>query len=127
MTEENIAVIVPNSEFIAERVTNWSHTGPLTGLLVRVRLSWDTDAELVRRLLLEVASEHPHVFGSPRPEVELIDLRNGQHFVLQVWTTKYLQGEARLKSELNFAIRASYGSGIEAPTRGDRDSIAAPR
>jgi small-conductance mechanosensitive channel len=128
VTAENIAVIVPNSQFISERVTNWSHTGPLTGFVVRVRVSWDTDAALVRQLLLEVASEHPHVLRDPEPEVELLDIRSGLHFALQVWSTEYLQGEARLKSELNFAIRQKLGSrGIAAPTRGDREPIATPR
>ena len=37
VTDENIAIIVPNSQFIAERVTNWSHTGQLTAFVVRVR------------------------------------------------------------------------------------------
>jgi len=127
VTEENIAVIVPNLQFISERVTNWSHTGPLTAFVVRVRLGWNTDADLVRRLLMEVATEHPHVLSEPAPEVELLDLRNGLHFVLQVWTTQYLQGEARLKSELNFAIRDKLRHhGIESPTRVDRDSIGSP-
>jgi small-conductance mechanosensitive channel len=105
VTAENIAVIVPNSQFISERVTNWSHTGQLTAFLVRVRVGWDADADLVRRLLLEAAIEHPNVLGDPPPEVELQDLRNGLLFALQVWSTQYLQGEGRLKSELNFAIR----------------------
>ncbi|TMA30909.1 MAG: hypothetical protein E6J87_16990 [Deltaproteobacteria bacterium] len=52
-----------------------------------------------------MANEHPNVLRDPEPEVELLDLRNGMHFALQVWSTQYLQGEARLKSELNFAIR----------------------
>jgi small-conductance mechanosensitive channel len=105
VTEDNIAVIVPNSQFISERVTNWSHTGLLTAFVVRIRVAWDADAELVRRLLLEAAAENEHVLGDPAPEVELRDLRGGQHLTLQVWSTEYLQGEGRLKSDLNFAIR----------------------
>ena len=54
----------------------------------------------------------------PAPEVELQDLRNGMLFVLQVWSTQYLQGEGRLKSELNFAIREKLKRhGIEPPVR----------
>ncbi len=105
VTEDNIAVIVPNSQFVSERVTNWSHTGLLTAFVVRVRVGWDADAELVRRLLLEAAAENEHVLSEPAPEVELRDLRGGQHLSLQVWSTEYLQGEGRLKSDLNFAIR----------------------
>jgi small-conductance mechanosensitive channel len=104
VTDENIAVIVPNSQFVSELVTNWSHTGELTAFLVRVRLGWQTDAELVRRLLLEAAAEHPDVLRDPEPEVELRDLRGGLHFALQVWSTQYLQHEGKLKSELNLAI-----------------------
>jgi small-conductance mechanosensitive channel len=121
VTEHNIAVIVPNSQFISERVTNWSHTGPLTAFVVRVRVGWQADANLVRQLLLEVAADHPHVLREPEPEVELLDVRNGLNFVVQVWSTQYLQGEGRLKSELNFSIREKLGSlGVEGPTRGDR-------
>ena len=122
VTDENIAMIVPNSQFISERVTNWSHTGQLTAFVVRVRLGWNTDAELVRRLLLEVATEHAHVLNEPAPEVELLDLRNGLQFALQVWSNQYLQNETRLKSELNFAIREKLGDhGIEAAARGSRE------
>src|SRR5262245_2355860 len=85
VTDENIAVIVPNSQFISERVTNWSHTGKLTAFLVRVRIAWDADAELVRRLLLEAAGDQPDVLRDPAPEVELRDLRGGLQFSLQVW------------------------------------------
>jgi small-conductance mechanosensitive channel len=93
-----------------------------------VRVSWHTDTDLVRRLLLEVATEHANVLSKLAPEVELLDIRNGLHFVLQVWSIQYLQGEARLESELNFAIRQKLRShGIEAPARGDRDPIATPR
>jgi small-conductance mechanosensitive channel len=118
VTEDNIAVIVPNSQFISERVTNWSHTGRLTAFVVRVRVAWDADVELVRRLLLETASENPQVLQDPAPEVELRDLRGGLHLSLQVWSTEYLQGEGRLKSDLNFSIREKLRShGIEVPMR----------
>jgi small-conductance mechanosensitive channel len=118
VTPENIAVIVPNSQFISERVTNWSHTGKLTAFLVRVRVGWHADADLVRRLLLESATEHPDVLRDPAAQVELQDLRNGLLFVLQVWSTQYLQGEGRLKSELNFAIKEKLKRhDIEPPAR----------
>jgi small-conductance mechanosensitive channel len=125
VTEDNIAVIVPNLQFISERVTNWSHTGKLTAFVVRVRVDWHTDADLVRGLLLEAATEHPKVLPDPAPEVELHDLRGGLQFVLQVWSTQYLQGEGRLKSELNFAIMEKLKRhGIERPVRGDSSGRA---
>jgi small-conductance mechanosensitive channel len=86
-----------------------------------VKVDWSADADLVRRLLLEAAAEHPHVLDEPGPEVELRDLRGGLQFGLQVWSTEYLKGEGRLKSELNFAIREKLSRHrIESPVRGDR-------
>jgi len=120
VTEENIAVIVPNSQFISEPVTNWSHTGRLTAFVVRVRVGWRADADLVRRLLLEAATEHPDVLRDPEPEVELRDLRGGLHFALQVWSTQFLQHEGKLKSDLNFSIRQKLERHhIEPPLRPD--------
>ena len=78
----------------------------------------------MQRLLLEAAAEHPNVLRDPAPEVELLDLRNGMHFALQVWSTQYLKGEARLKSELNFAIREKL-RGIGITERRSRIPIAA--
>jgi small-conductance mechanosensitive channel len=132
VTAENIAVIVPNAQFISEPVTNWSHTGQLTAFLVHVRVSGEADADLVRKLLLEAAAEHANVLSDPAPEVELQDLRNGLLFVLQVWSTQYIQGEGRLKSELNFAIREKLKSNeielgsarLALVRRGRRDSRA---
>jgi len=34
VTDENVAIVMPNSQFISERVTNWSRPGRLTATLV---------------------------------------------------------------------------------------------
>src|SRR5687768_12976740 len=47
VTEGNIGIIVPNSQFISEPVTNWSHTGSLTAFVVRVRVNWEAEPKLV--------------------------------------------------------------------------------
>jgi small-conductance mechanosensitive channel len=65
-----------------------------------------------------VAASIRSVLRDPEPEVELVDLRNGMHFALQVWSTQYLQYEGRLKSELNVAIHQKLGiRGIEITSR----------
>lgn len=87
---------------------------------IEVGVNGHADADLVRRLLLEAATEHPNVLREPGPEVELRDLRGGLHFALQVWSTQYLQGEGRLVSDLNLAIREKLlHHGVESPARRD--------
>ena len=55
VTDDNVAVIVPNSQFISERVTNWSRPERLTGYALTFYVSHSLDPELVRRVLLAAA------------------------------------------------------------------------
>src|SRR5262245_17677758 len=73
VTDENVAIIVPNSQFISERVTNWSRPAPLTAYAVCIHVSHASDPELVRDVLLAVAAGHPEVLRDPAPEVEFVE------------------------------------------------------
>jgi len=104
VTDENVAVIVPNSQFIAERVINWSRPDPLTAYVLTFHVSHGSDPDLVRRLLLAAATSHERVLQSPSPEVEFVHggLR-GLRFHLQVWS-RGLKSPGKLRSDLNFAV-----------------------
>src|SRR4029450_7557055 len=52
VTDENVAIVVPNSPFISERVTNWSRPGKLTAYALSFHVSHSSDPELIRRVLL---------------------------------------------------------------------------
>src|SRR4030095_2754487 len=51
ITDENVSVIVPNSQFISERVTIWSRPNALTAYVLTFHVAQGSDPELVRRLL----------------------------------------------------------------------------
>jgi small-conductance mechanosensitive channel len=72
VTDENVAVIVPNSQFISERVINRSRPHALTAYVLTFHLPSDSDPDLVRRTLLEAATGHERVLRSPAPEVEFV-------------------------------------------------------
>jgi len=105
ITDENVAVIVPNSQFISERVINWSRPNALTAYVVTFHVAQDSDPELVRRVLLAAAEGHQRVVQSPAPEVEFerVGLR-GLQFRLQVWSREDLKTAGTLRSDLNFAV-----------------------
>src|SRR5438552_12613486 len=69
VTNDNIAIIVPNSDFISHTVTNWSYGDPRVRLRLAVSVAYGTDLEKLQRLLLEVAREHPKVLQQPNPAV----------------------------------------------------------
>jgi small-conductance mechanosensitive channel len=103
VTDENIAIVVPNSQFISERVTNWSRPGKLTAYLVPFHVSHSSDPELVRRTLIAAALAHKDVLREPRPQVEFVEAGPwALRFQLQVWSTEHLKTAGTLKSDLNF-------------------------
>lgn len=103
VTDENVAIIVPNSQFVSERVTNWSRPAPLTAYVVTFYVAHASDPELIRRVLLAAGAAHPDVLPDPAPEVEFVEAGlAGLRFQLQVWSTRHLKSPGKLKSDLNF-------------------------
>lgn len=117
VTNDNIAVIVPNSEFISSRVINWSYTNRDVRLNFPVGVAYRSDPEEVRKLLLEVAADHPGVLKERKADVLLQEFGDSSlNFILRVWTRDYATTPGVLRSELNYAICKKFKEGgIEIP------------
>ena len=88
-TLDNIAVLVPNSNFITERVINWSHGSTLTRLHAKVGVAYGSDTELVEKALLEVGRGHSMVLANPAPHVLFTGFKDSAlGFELLVWTNR---------------------------------------
>jgi small-conductance mechanosensitive channel len=118
VTDENVAIIVPNSQFVAERVTNWSRPGKLTAYIVPFYVSHSSDPALVRQLLLAAADKHRDVLRDPVPEVEFVEVGLGAlRFQLQVWSSEHLKTAGTLRSDLNFEVwRQFAAAGVTIPS-----------
>jgi small-conductance mechanosensitive channel len=118
VTDENVAVIVPNSQFISERVINWSRPEALTAYLLTFHVAHSSDPDVVRRALLSAAGAHGDVRADPPAEVEFVEMGLASlRFQLQVWSSAHLNTAGRLKSDLNFEIwRRLRAEGVAAPT-----------
>ncbi len=117
VTNDNIAIIVPNSEFISSRVINWSYTNRDVRLNFPVGVSYKSDPEIVRKLLLEVAASHPGVLKERNADVLLEEFGDSSlNFILRVWTRDYATTPGVLRSDLNYAISKKFKEhGIEIP------------
>jgi small-conductance mechanosensitive channel len=105
LTNDNIAVIIPNSMITGGSVTNWSYGGPSVRFRVPVTVAYGNDAETIRECLLAAAKEHPEVLPKPEPTVFLEGFaENLITFQLVVWTESMSYRPARFRSDLNFAI-----------------------
>jgi small-conductance mechanosensitive channel len=117
VTNDNITVIVPNSEFISSRVINWSHTDRNVRFNIPVGVAYKEDPEKVKRILLEVADKEEGVLKNPKPEV-LIDAfgDSSLNFYLKIWTSSYITTPGILKSKLYFEIFKEFKeNNIEIP------------
>jgi small-conductance mechanosensitive channel len=116
-TNDNIAIIIPNSDFVSSSVTNWSYTDRDVRFNIPVGVSYNSDPEMVQTILLEVAGEHPGVLKSPKPDVIFEEFgESSLNFLLRVWTREYTTRPYILRSELNFAIKKKFKEhGIEIP------------
>ncbi len=116
-TNENVVIIVPNSEFINQSVTNWTANDRQVRISIPLGVSYGSDPRVVRDILIAVARNHPDVLAEPSPEVIFIEFGDSSlNFHLRVWTIQQVQTPARLKSDLYFAIFEAFRKeGIEIP------------
>jgi small-conductance mechanosensitive channel len=104
LTRDDIVVIVPNSDFITKQVVNESYTGDKIRQSVDVIVAFGTDTQLVRKILMDVANNHPHVMKALPPTVLLNAFgTSGMHFSLQVWISELWFNQTIL-SDLRFEI-----------------------
>jgi len=117
VTDESVAMIVPNSQFVSERVTNWSRPDKLTAYTLSFHVSHTSDPELVRQVLLAAAAAHRDVLPDPMAEVEFVEVGLGAlRFQLQVWSTEHLKTAGTLRSDLNFEVwRQLAAAGVAIP------------
>jgi len=112
----NIAIVVPNSEFVSTTVINWSHGDPKTRLEIEVGVSYNSDLDKVMSSLLEAAKEHPLVLSHPEPKAWLMSFGDS------AWNMRLLawvgdpQGRRQILSDINCAIVKKFRkSGVEIP------------
>jgi small-conductance mechanosensitive channel len=112
----NIAIIVPNSDFISNRVINWSHGELKTRLVVDVGVSYGSDIDLVLKALREVADDSPMVLKNPEPDVLFRDFGDSSwNMQLRVWISNPKEFYT-IKSKINIAIARKFRErNIEIP------------
>jgi small-conductance mechanosensitive channel len=117
VTNDNIAIIIPNSKLISENVVNWSYNDAKVRFNIPVTVAYDSDVRLVEQTLLEVAAENPDVLKDPAPGVRFMAFGdNGLKFELRAWSTTLMHRRGKLVSSINFAIYNRFRQrGIEMP------------
>lgn len=116
-TNDNVVIIVPNSEFTSQRVTNWTANDRRVRITLPVGTAYSSDPEKVKQLLLRVASEHGDVLAEPAADVVFTAFGDSSlDFELRVWTMSQVRTPQILKSDLYFSIFKLFKrEGVEIP------------
>lgn len=117
VTNDNISIIVPNSQFIDSQVINWSHNERKIRFNFPVGVSYKEDPQKVKAILMEVAKVNKGVLDLPEPDVLFEDYGDSSiNFNLRVWTSEYINRPKILKSQLYYEIFRRFGEeGVEIP------------
>ena len=108
LTQNSIAIIVPNSRFIEDDVVNWSHGSPRIRIHVPVGVAYGSDLDKVREALLQVAAEHPDVLKNPEPDVRFLEFADSSlNMDLLVWIDRP-SDQFQIHSQINFAVDAAF-------------------
>jgi potassium-dependent mechanosensitive channel len=104
VTNDNITIVVPNSQLINNAVTNWSLGDPRVRIHVPVGVAYGSDSAAVTDALLAVASEIEAVLKTPPPLVQFVEFGDSAlNFELLVWTSDPAH-HRQLRSDLNYAV-----------------------
>jgi len=115
LTFEDAEVVVPNSDLISKEVINWTLSSVRRRVDIPVGVAYGTDPERMLSLLLEVASSHPGVIQSPKPEAYFLGFGDSAlNFEVRFWT--YREDWFRLKSDAAVSLtKALREANIEVP------------
>ncbi|BDV00211.1 mechanosensitive ion channel protein [Thermodesulfomicrobium sp. WS] len=114
-TFDNATILIPNSELISGRLTNWTHKNdPRIRRDIAVGVAYGSDIARVKALLLEAAVEHPAVLSAPAPQVIFANFgASSLDFILRVWL-RHVDFSVSAPSELREAIDQKFReAGIE--------------
>lgn len=116
-TFDNQVIIVPNSEFINQRVSNWTANDRIVRLSIPVGVSYDSDLDRVRAVMLEIAKSHADVLTSPPPNAIVTGFGdNAVNITLRVSTALLTERMPTIRSDLFLEIfRVFREKNIEMP------------
>lgn len=116
-TREGKEHLIPNQEIISHKLENWSFSDSNVRFEMVLKVDFDSDLELVQKLLVEIAQKTPRVLEAPVPYIRfsgMID--NAVEIKLRMWIKDPENGTSGIQSDIIFAAwKAFKAHGIRVP------------
>lgn len=91
-TNDNIDIVVPNSEFVTARLTNWTLGERVLRVRIPFGVAYGSDKEIVRKAAIEAAEEVSYTLTyikRRKPDAWLVDFGDSSlNFLLTVWVNR---------------------------------------
>jgi small-conductance mechanosensitive channel len=115
-TWDRSEIIVPNSQMISEKVTNWTLSSSVARVVLPVGVKYGTDMQKVIKLLEGIAAENELVVEDPEPSAVFTGFGDSSiDFQLRAWIAD-VDNRLKVRSELGVAIdKAFRENSIEIP------------
>src|SRR3990167_1522124 len=116
LTPSNDYVYIPNKLLSEGHVENYTYPSPLHIVDVDVGAGYGDQPNRIKGVLLEVASQNPHVLRKPSPDVFLMSFADFSiNYRLRVWVNDY-SARFKVKSDLHSNIWYAFKRhGIDIP------------
>ena len=102
-TYDNVDIVVPNSRFLTQEVTNYSSGDPRVRIRLPIGVTSNADPRQTEAAILRGA-RHPEILDDPPPSVFYTDFSSDNHdFELLVWTDDATK-IPRIKSDLRYTV-----------------------
>jgi potassium efflux system protein len=120
-TNDNIDIVVPNSEFVSTRLTNWTLGERILRVRIPFGVAYGSDKEVVRKAAMEAAEEVPYTLThmpGREPDIWLVEYGdNSLNFLLLVWVNRQgARRPTRTRAAYLWALETKLNEyGIEIP------------
>ncbi|MEA3523066.1 MAG: mechanosensitive ion channel [Campylobacterota bacterium] len=92
-TFDGSEVIIPNADFIAKEITNWTLSDERRRKVLVFKVDFDSDIDEVMAIMKKIAIEHPNVLQDPEPLSAFLGFGDYYlEFKLYFWLTENLIG-----------------------------------
>ena len=103
-TNDRIAIIIPNSKLVSQRVVNWSYVDPRARISIPIGVADDSDIDHVTKTLIEAAQGVEFVLNDPPPRVQFMKFGDySLDFRLLIWTNQPRR-HPQIRSDINYRI-----------------------
>lgn len=116
-TFDSKEIMIPNEEFITKNVINWTYSNKQGRIDIEIGVSYKSDIEKARELILEAAREHKMCSKDPAPNCFLREYADSSiNFLLHFWIDDVTIGRFEPQSDVMRAIWKKFKeNNIEIP------------